>query len=283
MTENYKFHAKIGSGGFGEVFLTQDIRSNPLFKGALATKVINNCTDSVYKSYIKELNLIRKIECNKSFLLCAKDDYIEDNKCYIVMDYLGTDTHTLNLLKNRFKDLNLLKIMKNVTSALLYLHSKNIIHLDIKPSNIMVNTKTSNAWLIDYGISCLLTTNDDEDELSCSKIKTIIGTTKYLSPEICDIRKANNIDKWSDIYSLGLVFIYILNSGYEPFERFNLLTPEFLLSQRCNSDTNDKIMDDIDYLNSIGLKLKPFIRRMVHYDFRLRPTIEEVSATLKSL
>ena len=106
------------------------------------------------------------------------------------------------------------KMMLDLATALSFLHSRGIVHLDIKPANIMAGVilsekgNAATTYLIDYGMSCLL--GD-----TCENISNPVGTILYMSPEMA--KKVNNtnltqIDAKSDVFSIGLVYLYILTN-----------------------------------------------------------------------
>ncbi len=102
------------------------------------------------------------------------------------------------------------KLMFPVFSALEYLHSNNIVHMDIKPSNIMVENG-SNVRLMDLGIA----TTDSAMELIGTGV---IGTPRYAAPEqIHDDKQRFPINATTDIYELG-VTLYELLAGFNPFD-----------------------------------------------------------------
>ena len=96
-------------------------------------------------------------------------------------------------------------IMKQIISAIIYLHNKNIIHRDIKPENIVFNSEDSDTVkLIDFGTS----KNFTKDNL-----QGIVGSSYYVAPEVL----LNKCSIKSDIWSCG-VLLYILLCGYPPFD-----------------------------------------------------------------
>lgn len=122
------------------------------------------------------------------------------------------DQHVSQYLRNR-KD-SLQKICESVYpvfDALEYLHSKDIIHMDIKPSNIMIEGGC-NVRLMDLGIAYT-------HELTGASSPGLIGTPKYAAPE--QYREpgqyTNPIDKTTDIYELG-VTLYELITGDNPYD-----------------------------------------------------------------
>jgi serine/threonine protein kinase len=106
-------------------------------------------------------------------------------------------------------------IIKSLSNALDYLHSNNFIHRDIKPENIMVDAKL-NVYLIDFGISKIITT--------CDKTLTRAkGTVYYLAPdtlEAAELSESNEIMSYItpkvDVWAYGCIVSYLF-SGYKPW------------------------------------------------------------------
>lgn len=96
------------------------------------------------------------------------------------------------------------KLVRQLLSAVSYIHSKGIIHNDLKPENIMVTAKGNNLKLIDFGLS-----DDDAHYL----ITTPGCTAMYASPELA--AKSGNVDQRSDIYSLGILISLICPGRYK--------------------------------------------------------------------
>lgn len=94
--------------------------------------------------------------------------------------------------------------MKDLLSALMHIHSMNIIHRDIKPENIMFDKEEGGtAKFIDFGLACQMKKGE----------QTVAGTPYYLAPEVL----TGFYNQECDIWSLGVV-IYQLLSGTMPFE-----------------------------------------------------------------
>ena len=100
------------------------------------------------------------------------------------------------------------KIIINIASALTYAHGKGILHRDIKPSNILIDS-TGKTKLVDFGLA------KSETQQSITMTGEFFGTPSYISPE--QIRRPNEIDCRSDIYSLGATFYECLTL-HAPFE-----------------------------------------------------------------
>ncbi len=106
-------------------------------------------------------------------------------------------------------------IGKAIAAALAKAHSKNILHRDIKPGNILI-TRSGEILLTDFGIAKPLRSTED-DGTDLTKADIMMGTVKYLSPEQVQGRE---LDERADIYSLGIV-LYECLAGEVPFHEEN--------------------------------------------------------------
>lgn len=81
------------------------------------------------------------------------------------------------------------EIIKQLLSAVFYIHKNNIVHRDLKPENILLDTKKVNVIkIIDWGASCLYSNS------SSSKMIEFIGTPYYMAPEVIDRKYDNKCD-----------------------------------------------------------------------------------------
>lgn len=174
--------------------------------------------------------LVRQIVHRKAFVAEAKIlsrlshpnignllDYGEEAEraCYIVMEYLSDRT-----LEDRLREKGSLSIaeadyvLTQIGAALDYAHQQEIIHLDVKPGNILLRPKSGVPFgyipiLTDFGISRNLF--DDRSHLD----QEVSGTFDYISPE--QIHSPKQLGRQSDIYSLGVVAFQMV-TGQLPFQ-----------------------------------------------------------------
>ena len=127
---------------------------------------------------------------------------------YLVMDQIDGDSLFPLLEKSPLPLDEVVAIGGKIATALVDLHRQNVIHLDLKPSNIMTD-KRGNAVFIDFGLSRHLNLPDLLEE----EFHVPMGTGPYISPEQV---LQNRTDPRSDIFSVGVI-LYHLTTGQRPF------------------------------------------------------------------
>jgi serine/threonine protein kinase len=127
---------------------------------------------------------------------------------YIVMETIAGKTLLSRLPELPMPDAEVAKIGVKIATALDDLHRQHVVHLDIKPSNIMFRP-TGEAVLLDYGLSH----HDRLPDLMQEEFRLPFGTAPYMSPE--QLRGIRN-DPRSDLFALG-VLLYFFSTGVRPF------------------------------------------------------------------
>jgi serine/threonine-protein kinase len=143
-------------------------------------------------------------------IVTVHDTGEERGLLYIVMEYIGGGTLKQHMRPPMaMKDVT--RVIREVASALEYAHSKGIVHRDIKPVNVLMDT-TGRAVLSDFGIAKILATS-----AVLTRSGAGVGTPEYMSPEQC---RGATVDARTDIYALG-VMLYEMLTGHTPFEADN--------------------------------------------------------------
>jgi predicted Ser/Thr protein kinase len=139
------------------------------------------------------------------------DHFRSGSSWYIVMEYVdGMSLDALIRARGSLPSETALLILLECARALKYAHEKGVVHRDVKPSNILISRK-GEVKLTDFGIA---TARDEEGSTALTSTGVTLGTVAYMSPE--QIESSRDVDKRSDIYSLG-VMLYEMVAGKAPF------------------------------------------------------------------
>ena len=299
--DNYYKLKFLGQGVFGKVFQTHKkdspsgntyaakvIKYIILRKKTSETGLVETISRDISNTIQNEVNILRKLSPScKEYILCLKDSYIDNNSnnFYIIMEDLSSYRPITDFIRdNYFSELvlnigpvlqpievvdknnkldKLANIFNKLIKGLNLIHSKNIVHRDIKPDNILFNAKTEEIKYIDFGLSCDL----DNKIQSCFGYA---GTPNYIDPLLREMQKivqphiekikenVENGDKVFDIknlmkydyWSLG-ISMYEMICGKKP--------PDYLYSIIKKSEERKIIYNGIYNHQEFYIKYPKFI------------------------
>lgn len=211
-TKRYETCEVIGKGGTAIVYRAVDIVMNRdiAFKRFF--------TDKDGNDYLGEIETIAQI--SHPNVVVTHDAGEDEEGAFIVMSLIdGMDLQEFLKLE-KFDLMRFMRFASQVLEGLLAVHTKRILHLDIKPSNIMIASYGAgrmHAQLIDFGASKLM---NEEGYVASSKKSQFQGSVYSMSPEQF---KLENLDQRSDIYSMGCVFYETLTREV-PFQGDSAIT-----------------------------------------------------------
>ncbi len=133
---------------------------------------------------------------------------LENEMCLVSPLIAGKDLQQLTEQKPP-EAVQALQWVQQVADALHYAHENGIVHRDVKPSNVLVNSK-QRALLTDFGLAL-----DEMTRLSITQSGELIGTPAFMAPE--QVTGHGRVDRRADVYSLGVLLYYLLG-GKLPFE-----------------------------------------------------------------
>lgn len=200
----YKILDMIGGGGMANVYLAHDM----ILDRDVAVKMLRldfaNDEEFIRRFHREAQSATSLVHPN---IVSIYDVGEEDGLYYIVMEYV--DGQTLKQYIQQHAPVPVqeaLDIMKQLTSAISHAHHNHIVHRDIKPHNILIDSKGT-VKITDFGIAMALSAT------SITQTNSVLGSVHYLSPEQARGGMAN---KKSDIYSIGIVMFELL-TGRLPF------------------------------------------------------------------
>ena len=204
----YRIVREIGRGGMGTVFLAT--RADGEFQQEVAIKVVSSAF--LGRESIRRFRQERQILAGLNHPNIARlldGGVTDDGLPYLVMEYVAGDLLNDHAEKHDLSLDDRLRIFLKICRAFAYAHGNLIVHLDIKPSNILV-TPGGEPKLLDFGLAKIA---DIENNAFRTSTAFRALTPAYASPEQL---RGEPISTASDVYSLGVV-LYELLTGCRPF------------------------------------------------------------------
>ena len=202
---HYTLIRQLGRGGFSEVWLAHDSYMD--IDVAIKIYAPGQGMDSnSINEFRREITGV--FQLNHPNLLCPKHLGIWENRPYLIMAYCPAGSCVKRV--GKMTEAELWKLIHDVAAGLAYLHEKDIVHQDIKPDNILIDTE-GNYLITDFGISTRARSTLRKSVMSTTNSA---GTLAYMGPERFSTQPAPT--KASDIWSLGAM-LYELLEGVTPF------------------------------------------------------------------
>lgn len=188
--------------------------------------------DKFKEKLIKEAKILSEV--HHPYIVNVLEVFEENNTAYIAMEYIAGNSLKDKLAKEgMLPEAEVLRYIHQIGEALQFVHQKNILHLDIKPSNILID-KDNNARLIDFGVSKRYDVGEQETST------TMLTLSKgFASIEQYDNEGIQSFSPCPDIYSLGAT-MYNLLTGKIPTESILRATRPLAKPRELNPAISEK-------------------------------------------
>ena len=238
----YEIVSELGRGGMGVVFKAWE----ESLQRFVAIKMLGDqLTDdeSLVTRFLREARAVADLNHPNVVQVFTVDTH--DGRPYFAMEYVEGESLTELIRTSRRVDpKRAVRLLKEVATGLGAAHDKGVVHRDIKPDNIML-TKHGGVKVVDFGVAKV---EDPNTKLTATGIA--VGTPNYVSPEVC---LGLEIDKRSDLFSLGVVF-YEMLTGDTPF---NADSPLEMLTKVAHAEIPD--------ITAINPKIDASVRLILHH------------------
>lgn len=294
----YRATEEIGKGAFGTVFRARNRQGH-----VVAIKICKTdvgffqmlmlglgSSDRLLQQALEEARCLHKLRHPHVLQLLDVYDFASERGgkgIALVTEYCAKGNLQQYLEKYRPSEEKRFKWCHQLAVAMQYIHSKGVTHRDIKPPNILIDSDddlkigdvgvAKAAW--DYSTAV----NGVKDALFQSYMSTKAGTPAYMAPEVLD----EHYTKESDIFSLGLVFVVMVESPNElvPYARY--AGERKVLGQMMHDNAKarscrpvDLLQFEIKYANRSEVRL---FNRMLEYSYYKRPTAKEVVEEIRDM
>lgn len=236
----YDFKETIGSGYSGKVRKVV-LKSNPSKEFVVKSISKDNLSLRQMNNLVREVKLLSRLDHPN--IIKYYETYDDEDEFHIVMTYC-TGGELFDYLRERGKlsEKETAKIIYQILHAIAHCHAKSIVHRDLKAENVLFeSTSHERIKIIDFGLS---------KKIYADHLHSLVGTAKYISPELIK----GDYNYKCDIWSIGII-CYLLLYGEYPFD----------------DETNDKqkifnkILNEEPYYNDtlISQKANDFIKHLL--------------------
>ncbi len=211
----YRILGIIGTGGMGSVY--EAMQEAPRRRVALKVIKFSAASEMALHRFHFEAQTLAKLSHPNIAQIYEAGMWKSENGevPFFAMEYIPGARGIVSYVEN--KDLSLkdrLTLFAKICDAVHHAHQKGVIHRDLKPDNILVDSN-GDAKIIDFGVA-----RATDADLAVTTMQTtmgqLIGTLQYMSPEQCDA-DPDRIDTRSDVYALGVILFQVL-SGKLPYD-----------------------------------------------------------------
>lgn len=252
----YELRRLIGRGGMADVYEGYD----PHFERIVAVKVFKREDEEMLRRFIREAHLMASLRNEHLVPVydAGQKEVAGITWYYIVMPFMEGGTLRARIRRSPLSLTEACHDLRDIASALDYIHRQGIIHRDIKSSNVLLDAG-GKCYLADFGIARTAT-----DVTQMTTTGNVLGTVDYVAPELFEV--GYKADARSDLYSLG-VLLFEMVTGQLPFFAENQIA---LVSMHMNKQPPAP--------SSIAQNISPQVERVIFKALEKKPELRYSSA-----
>jgi len=213
------FKTLLGKGAYGTVHLAHDRSTGKKVAVKKMSKVHTNSTSFCRERYA----LLRIYDIGgHSNISSVRDMYEDATHFYFILDLVDGPTMIDFLIEggSPFAEEEAVPLVRQITSALAFLHDAGVVHADLKPENLMLSTaegQPTAVKLVDFGCAAGISPNDADLGAPVASGSDVTGTTAYSPPDALTCGKEWEASGSTDMWSLGVV-MFIMLTGSHPYD-----------------------------------------------------------------
>ncbi|XP_045041700.2 myosin light chain kinase, smooth muscle isoform X1 [Desmodus rotundus] len=202
VSDFYDIEERLGSGKFGQVFRLVEKKTGKIWAG----KFFKAYSAKEKENIREEISIMNCLHHRK--LVQCVDAFEDKANIVMVLEIVSGGELFERIIDEDFEltERECIKYMRQISEGVEYIHKQGVVHLDLKPENIMCVNKTgTRIKLIDFGLARRLE--------NAGSLKVLFGTPEFVAPEVINYEP---IGYATDMWSIGVI-CYILVSGLSPF------------------------------------------------------------------
>ncbi len=268
----YRIDKYLSSGGFGNTYMATDIfmkeqvaikeffmkgitqRDEDQTTVSISNAENNSCFLEQKEKFKKEANRLHQL--SNPHIVHVHLLFEENATVYYVMDYIDGESLSERMKRTGkpMTETEVRQILPQILDALETVHEKGFCHLDLKPSNILLD-KSGQAILIDFGSSKQI---GNDGSLATNAPTAFTHTPGYASRELIE-RNAKHIGPWTDLYALGATLYNLLTQNHPPLPSIidDDMSEDKHVALPMPSDVSDSMRQLILWLMKTDRKQRP--------------------------
>ncbi|KAM9827697.1 proto-oncogene serine/threonine-protein kinase mos [Neosynchiropus ocellatus] len=265
----------VGSGGFGSVYRAEYLgervalkRVKKHTKNRLASR--QSFWAELNAAHLRHPNIVRVLAATT----CVPADFEDEGSIgTVLMEFVGKDLQQVIHGSEPLEPDRWLRYSRDVACGLDFLHAHDVVHLDIKPANILVSGGDA-CKIADFGCSVKLERAREEPSAAGPHLSHVGGTYTHRAPELL---KGEGVSARADVFSLGIT-VWQMMTRREPYSGERQCVIYAVVARQLRPALDHRV-----FRSEPGLTCRALLTRCWDADPRSRPSAEEVLAVLRQV